>query len=33
MTSVQTKIIDLMTAHLTLSSAGLHFRSQDKLLA
>jgi hypothetical protein len=30
MTSVQTKIIDLMTAHPTLSSAGIHFRSRDK---
>ncbi len=29
MNSIQTAIIDLMTAHPTLSSAGLHFRSQD----
>jgi hypothetical protein len=30
MTSIQTAIIDLMTAHPTLSSAGLHFRCRDK---
>ena len=30
MTSIQTAIIDLMTAHPTLSSAGIHFRSRDK---
>lgn len=30
MTSIRTAIIDLMTAHPTLSSAGLHFRGRDK---
>jgi hypothetical protein len=30
MTSIQTAIIDLMTAHPTLSSAGLHFRCRDE---
>lgn len=30
MNLIQTAIIDLMTAHPTLSSAGIHFRSHDK---
>lgn len=30
MTSIQTSIIDLLAAHPTLSSAGLHFRGRDK---